>query len=328
MPNESEGGNPADDPENNPPLPNIVPQKQETPQNQNIATAKNDVAASETKRELHWLEKLNFGGQFCLVIVGIIAASIYGCQLGVMKSQLSQMEGSSKQTDAMLCLYREQLEELERQSISLSRFASASVDQARAATHSQEPRFVLHYDAPAINDSIAVTGFHVANNGPSDARKVNLTLMSILLKADEPDPPFVYHKGVSTFIAPIWAAGQTTETTHPDRIENIAIEESDLKSVNNPSAAIEDFTRGKRDIMTYGKLTFWDGFGGFHSQTFCSTQTKNMKRGRHKKCAEYNSESYGYASDRADKAVAQKIANASDIPPPKPCPQIGDSKAK
>lgn len=105
MPNESEGGKPAGDSQNDPLLSNIVPPQQGVPRNQNAATVNNDFATAETQRELHWLEKLNFGGQFCLVIVGIVAACIYGRQLNTMNSQLTQMSKQSseieKQTDLM-----------------------------------------------------------------------------------------------------------------------------------------------------------------------------------------------------------------------------------
>ena len=43
-----------------------------------------------TVRELHWLEKLNICGQIALVIVGVIAACIYGRQLSIMKGQLRE----------------------------------------------------------------------------------------------------------------------------------------------------------------------------------------------------------------------------------------------
>jgi hypothetical protein len=47
-------------------------------------TGRNPEEAS-TARELHWLEKLNFAGQFCLVVVGVVAVCIYGRQLSEMK---------------------------------------------------------------------------------------------------------------------------------------------------------------------------------------------------------------------------------------------------
>jgi hypothetical protein len=86
--------------------------------------------SAATVRELHWLEKLNFAGQFCLVIVGIAAACIYGRQLGVMRGQLNQMVGSSGQTDRLLDLYQQQLAELRRQSSDTHDLAVQAKDQA------------------------------------------------------------------------------------------------------------------------------------------------------------------------------------------------------
>ncbi len=81
------------------------------------------------------MEKLNFGGQLCLVIVGIIAVIVYGKQLGTMKEQLQQMVGSSQQTDRLLCLYEEQLEEVKKQSQDTHRLADQAKAQAIETKH-------------------------------------------------------------------------------------------------------------------------------------------------------------------------------------------------
>jgi hypothetical protein len=112
MPDEPSGANQPDNSDRNPnaqgPVSPILPISPQSggpgaPRTKNSA---NNIAETATAKELHWLEKLNFAGQFCLVIVGIIAASIYGCQLSVMKGQLGQMEGSSGQADKLLRLYQ------------------------------------------------------------------------------------------------------------------------------------------------------------------------------------------------------------------------------
>jgi hypothetical protein len=59
------------------------------------ATAISGSDASEVVRELHWLEKLNMGSQISLVVIGIVAASIYGCQLHTLNGQLTAMNGSN-----------------------------------------------------------------------------------------------------------------------------------------------------------------------------------------------------------------------------------------
>jgi len=67
------------------------------PQNPSHGNAEQDDAdsnpngATAVRRELHWLEILNFCGQIVLAIVGIVAACIYGRQLGVMKGQLDEI---------------------------------------------------------------------------------------------------------------------------------------------------------------------------------------------------------------------------------------------
>ena len=75
----------------------------------------NPDGSQAVRRELHWLEKLNFIGQMSLAVVGIVAACIYGCQLKVMQGQLNQMVGSGKQTDQLLSLYQQQLIETRKQ---------------------------------------------------------------------------------------------------------------------------------------------------------------------------------------------------------------------
>jgi hypothetical protein len=54
--------------------------------------------AQAVRRELHWLEVLNFCGQIVLAVVGIIAACIYGRQLSVMRGTLAEMKRSGEQS--------------------------------------------------------------------------------------------------------------------------------------------------------------------------------------------------------------------------------------
>ena len=141
MPDEQHG---AEQPDNTPTQPNaslsetagvpIAPQQSlpSVGQSAQSAAQHKDTA---TATELHWLEKLNFGGQLCLVIVGIIAVIVYGKQLGTMKEQLQQMVGSSQQTDRLLCLYEEQLEEVKKQSQDTHRLADQAKAQAIETKH-------------------------------------------------------------------------------------------------------------------------------------------------------------------------------------------------
>jgi hypothetical protein len=103
MTNKNESGNQSSDANPQPETPNattpvlpITPQ-QGIPSAPQTTNSRQDENAAATKRELHFLEKLNFIGQFCLVIVGVIAAFIYGYQLSVMNRTLIEIQ---KQTTA------------------------------------------------------------------------------------------------------------------------------------------------------------------------------------------------------------------------------------
>src|SRR5579871_2691928 len=104
-------------------------------------TSSNDVSrvgpveqseARKVRKELHWLEVLNFCGQIILAVVGIIAAVIYGKQLGVMQKQLQQIEDSSHQTDRLLNLYQQQLAQLTNQASDMHVLAQQAQTQAVA----------------------------------------------------------------------------------------------------------------------------------------------------------------------------------------------------
>jgi hypothetical protein len=69
----------------------------------------------QVARELHWLEKLNIVGQLSLVVVGTIAALIYGSQLRTMKRQLEVM-------NKQVTLSQEQLEASQRAWIEVTEF--------------------------------------------------------------------------------------------------------------------------------------------------------------------------------------------------------------
>jgi len=63
----------------------------------------------------------------------LVYAGIAWYQLHVMGGQLTQMEGGSKQTDQLLSLYRQQLEELHKQAGNTHDLAVAARDEAKAS---------------------------------------------------------------------------------------------------------------------------------------------------------------------------------------------------
>src|ERR1700683_229860 len=67
------------------------------------------------------------------VFVGFAVAIIYHGQLTVMSGQLTEMQDSGRQTDQLICLYRQQLAELHKQASDTHELASQAKTQAGAA---------------------------------------------------------------------------------------------------------------------------------------------------------------------------------------------------
>jgi hypothetical protein len=131
MPNENEGSNlPGDSP---PPPPPLATSPQQMGEPAQTVIARQNEEAPASKRELHVLEKINIFGQLGLVVIGIAAASIYGCQLHTMNGQLAEMKGSGEQTNRLLCLYQRQLEQITKQATDTHDLAVAAGNQATAS---------------------------------------------------------------------------------------------------------------------------------------------------------------------------------------------------
>ena len=71
--------------------------------------------------------------ELAAILVGLYVANIYHRQLTTMEGQLSEMQGSGKQTDRLLYLYQQQLAELKKQSADTHNLAAAAGDQALAS---------------------------------------------------------------------------------------------------------------------------------------------------------------------------------------------------
>lgn len=110
----------------------------------------NSDSAPSVARELHWLEKLNIAGQMGLVVVGIVAASIYGCQLHVMQGQL--------------CVMTQQLKEMH----------TASAQAMIAATTAKDSFDLTREQAEDTLEAICNVGFNVFNDDIGQSWLVNV----------------------------------------------------------------------------------------------------------------------------------------------------------
>ena len=121
MPDETSGSNPAPDAGERPGMDHNVKGKRGKSPGDDVG----DVA-KEIKREFRWFEWVSIGSNLILAVVGIFALKAYYGQLGAMKGQLTQMQGSSQQTDKLLGLYQQQLNKLDASIQQASRLAAAT----------------------------------------------------------------------------------------------------------------------------------------------------------------------------------------------------------
>ena len=149
MTDENNRDTPSNRPDNDPisqPQIETPPQKGEMGKKGNTATDGNQNPAKELAREFRWVEFAQIGSNVVLAIVGIIALCIYNGQLGAMKGQLEQMQGSSKQTDQLICLYRQQVNKLGEQVAKLDASIGATnrlADEAKRSADTAHQVFLF-----------------------------------------------------------------------------------------------------------------------------------------------------------------------------------------
>jgi hypothetical protein len=71
-----------------------------------------------------------------MAAIGLMAVVVYGCQLWVMKGQLTEMKDSGKQTDQLISLYEQQLIQLQKQASNTHDLSVTSRDQVDATKKS------------------------------------------------------------------------------------------------------------------------------------------------------------------------------------------------
>jgi len=104
------------------------------PQNTNGNSRPVDQSTTtEMRREFRWFEFGSLGVDLVLAVIGAVAVFIYGGQLRVMNHQLTEMQGTSRQTDQLIDLYQKQLTALQRQVTDTHQIALAADSQANAA---------------------------------------------------------------------------------------------------------------------------------------------------------------------------------------------------
>lgn len=180
-----------------------------TPESEMAAVSSQAVPSAHIRKEKHacrpdqtpaWKISLEGGAIFIAVCVAVI----YGGQLWVMKGQLDQMQGSSTQTDKLICIYQQQLAQLTKQADDTHDLAIATRNQAEAAKTSTKTAqsslqatidnfhedqrawvgvFAVNHrneGRPAAKSSMEDIQINILNTGRTPTREARITMTSCM----------------------------------------------------------------------------------------------------------------------------------------------------
>lgn len=211
------------------------------------------------------------------IAIGFLLAYIYGSQLTVMKGQLKQMEGSSNQTDQMLCLVRQQVEKMTQQALdthALAEAASKQVDKLDISAKETHRLAVaadtantnaLEADRPWIGATFAVKDFE-ANKTPvftvtffnTGKRPARVTLTRTLAAPIDYKGDPIYGAYDTTPSSSIMVPGQpdvASWTGDRDLITS-PIKDDFMKSLNSESVPFRVYAEIKySDVRT--NVSYW-----------------------------------------------------------------------
>lgn len=150
MPDQDDSHAPPTQTQNKPPT--TAPMVQPAPQQNEVRNGCNDDADTrqegikELKREFRWVEVVTIVTNVILALVGVFALKAYYGQLVAMKGQLEQMQQSGIQTNQLIGLYRQQVDNLGAQLGKLDQSIAATsrlADEARRSADTSQRIFVF-----------------------------------------------------------------------------------------------------------------------------------------------------------------------------------------
>jgi hypothetical protein len=131
--------------------------------------------------------------------------------------------------------------------------------------------------------------FNVTNLGKTSARDMKYVLRAEFIRRDS-DPELTY--------PPLQTAGGDMTrmgagiTPTLDKPTGVSVKSKDGTPFKIGHSDISDFLAGEKDIIVYGKISFWDTFGVHHWMHSCNAYQKltegPLKDSGHQKCNAYN----------------------------------------
>jgi hypothetical protein len=239
VPDKQESTHPENKPIGNPIAPDFTPPQQvPLTTNQSQQTTDNPATAASVAKELHWLEKLNIIGQLGLVAVGIIAACIYGNQLGEMRKTTKATQQSV--TDAQLNFRRD-----ERAWMGFS--------------------FVPGTITFTVGKSFFVPTLLI-NTGKTPAKNVEGNIVVGIFERGKP-LDFAYTSGHTNYriaAGTIFPNGSITES-----FQAIRHGETSAEAIVIDKPLLGELLNSTKLVIVHGKVTYEDIFGVQHWTRYC-----------------------------------------------------------
>jgi len=237
--------------------------------------------------------------ELAAILVGLAVAVIYYWQLDTMQGQLREMKGSGAQTDQMLCLIRQQLEQITKQATDTHELALQAKNQAdrtkdvadsallqanatnklaiqakRSADASQidirawiQPTFHSEF-FPVRPKSEYSEPFGFINVGKSPASNIHANVViEFLYPGDSLE--FDYTKMMRFAEVGLLFPNSSRETTIP--ASEIGPDGKPRNAIVTPAFSAS-FEAGAAYVVMYGKITYHDKLGD-HWTTFCSLRS-------------------------------------------------------
>jgi len=241
-----------------------------------------------------WIQKDTSSTDWLIVLLtGVIAVTAY-LQWRAISGQLTEMKKATRATREATyatCksteIARRTLIEIQSGGSDTHNAATSAITQAVAATRSQ----AAEIEVERQNISGFSPGGHAAskvgirNTGKSAALAIHIIAESKIMKRGKEPKEFIYSKPSHD----TYNTGSLYPTDPPGEFPIAVWENGQARSLSAPDIA--EFEAGNWYLLTYGRITYRDIFGGHHWATFCSFAERDpppLQPVHHSKCAAYN----------------------------------------
>ncbi len=238
-----------------------------------------------------------------VLLTAVIAMStgLYSCyerkQLGVMAGQLIQMESSSDQTNQLICLYRQQLAELQKQATDTHELAAQAKNQAdRTKELGDRTLQAMRIDErawvgfsspePPVLDRNQpfVVYVPLQNTGKTPAIHFTAAINVIVVKADAHPSDADLDKRIDPFM------GKPVSFILPNDVRKYR---TDLRGpwvdLRMPDWAWEQINDPQYRIIVFGKTIYSDIFGFEHRTRYCESSNPDpLEKLKFRACGFYS----------------------------------------